>query len=220
MTLQTPDLAAVMARLEKVERQNGRLKTAGIVVLVLAAGGLLMGQTQPKGQTVEAEEFVLRDSGGTRLARLGLVDGLPALTIFDRTGTARVRLQVWGGNRTEFTLSGETGRSPGWVTLNVDKQGAGVDVFAYSKELTAASLKVLKRTERPLPLLSLRWGEILEGGMSVRPDSLILRDSEGNDRVVLGRTEFQTKRTGVTTKRPISSLVLFDQAGAVVFKAP
>lgn len=220
MTAQTPDLAVVVARLEKVERQNRRMKFTGISVLLLAAVGLLMGQAQPKGQTVEAEEFVLRDSVGTRLARLGLADGLPVLTFFDRTGTTRVRLQVWGVSKTEFTLSGETGQSPGWVTLNVDKQGTGVDVFAYSKELTAASLKVLKRKERPLPILSLRWGEILEGGMSVRPDSLILRDSEGNDRAVLGRTELETKKTGVTTKRPVSSLVLFNQAGNVVFKAP
>jgi hypothetical protein len=220
MTTQTSDLAAVVTRLEKVERQNRRLKFAGLTVLLLAAGGLLMGQTLPKSRTVEAEEFALRDGDGTRLARLGLVDGLPVLTLFDRTGTTRIRLQVGGLNRTEFTLAGETGQSPGWVTLNVDAQGAGVDVVGYSKELTAASLKVLRRQERPLPILSLRWGEILEGGMSVRPDSLILRDSEGNARAVLGRTELETRKKGVTTNRPISSLVLLNRAGTVLFKAP
>ena len=44
MTAQAPELAAVVARLERVERQNRRLRGAGIAVVVLAAAGLLMGQ--------------------------------------------------------------------------------------------------------------------------------------------------------------------------------
>ena len=44
MTAQAPELAAVVARLDRVERQNRRLRGAGIAVVVLAAAGLLMGQ--------------------------------------------------------------------------------------------------------------------------------------------------------------------------------
>jgi hypothetical protein len=35
MTAQAPELAAVVARLEKVEQQNRKLKTVGVVVLAL-----------------------------------------------------------------------------------------------------------------------------------------------------------------------------------------
>jgi hypothetical protein len=49
MISQTPDLATVVERLEKVERQNWRLRGAGIAVLLLAVAGLLMGQGNAEG---------------------------------------------------------------------------------------------------------------------------------------------------------------------------
>jgi hypothetical protein len=52
----------MVARLEKVERQNRRMKGAGIVVRILAVAGLLMGKAFPKDRRVEAEGLVLRDA--------------------------------------------------------------------------------------------------------------------------------------------------------------
>ena len=94
MTSPTPDLAAVVARLEKVERQNRRLKTAGIAVLVLAAAGLLMGQAMPKARTVEAEGFVLKDERGEVRAKLAMDKGRPMLALSDEHGMPRVGLLV------------------------------------------------------------------------------------------------------------------------------
>ena len=49
--------------------------------------------------------------------------------------------------------------------------------------------------------------------------TLKLTDGNGAS-AVLGHTTLETKRTGVTTKRPSSSLVLFNKEGKVIWKAP
>ena len=75
---QTSEWNAVMERLEKLERQNRRMKQAGALAMVLAAI-VLMGQSlttrtveaQTSVQrTVEANEFVLKDRNGQQRARL------------------------------------------------------------------------------------------------------------------------------------------------------
>jgi hypothetical protein len=80
------ELAAVVARLEKVERQNRRLRGAGIAVLVLAVAGLLMGQAMPKARIVEAEGFVLKDGAGKVRAGLAVVKAGPVLRLSDENG--------------------------------------------------------------------------------------------------------------------------------------
>src|SRR5438094_759723 len=89
----TPDLAAVVARLERVEndnadlkRQNRRLKRAGVGLLLLGVAGLLAGAGQP-AKTVEAEKFVLLDTFGRPRAVLGITksadDPSVTLMLFD-----------------------------------------------------------------------------------------------------------------------------------------
>ncbi len=73
MPTQTPDLMAVVERLEKVEGQNRTLKMVAAVVLALAVAGMVMGQAMPKARIVETEGFVLKD--GTGKVRATLVAG-------------------------------------------------------------------------------------------------------------------------------------------------
>lgn len=91
MTPQTPDWPAVLARLDKLERQNRRLKQAGAVVLVLAAALLLMGQASPN-RTVEANEFVLKNANGDVFGRWSATAGYVVLEMFDGKGKGRVSL--------------------------------------------------------------------------------------------------------------------------------
>jgi len=88
-------------RLDSLERESRRLKRATLVVIVGAAAALLMGQIAPHRpvRTLEAEEFVLRDSRGQIRASLGTTQG-PSATV----------LQIHGDNgkpRTRVTVSGD-----------------------------------------------------------------------------------------------------------------
>lgn len=105
MTAQTPDLTAVVTRLEKVERQNRRMKVGGIMVLLVAGVGLLMGQAMPKATTVEAEAFVVRDATGKQRAALHLApDGGATLSLFDPAGIGRAALRVDREGSPDLTL--------------------------------------------------------------------------------------------------------------------
>ncbi len=64
-------VTAVLERLERLERSNRRLKVSGLVLLLGLAAVGLMGQARPALQTVEAQEFVVKDAGGVVRARLG-----------------------------------------------------------------------------------------------------------------------------------------------------
>jgi hypothetical protein len=125
MTAQAPELAAVVARLEKVERQNRRLRGAGIAVVVLAAAGLLMGQAMPKERIVGAEGFQLKDRHGMLRAELVVDKDGPGLHLRDDNGKERAKLAVTkDGPR--LALYDEDGQGRVWLTAL--KGEAGLDL--------------------------------------------------------------------------------------------
>ena len=86
---------SVHERLEKLEKQNRRLKRAGLVVMVLAGATLLIGQAKPQVQwKVEAERFVLMDANGKLRAELGMAEHGPHLAFYDAEGTRRAVLGI------------------------------------------------------------------------------------------------------------------------------
>ena len=78
MTSQPPDLAAVLARLDRIHERISRLE--------FQVSGLM------QSESVEAEAFVLRDDRGEIRARLDLRDHAPRLTFYDRIGEERLHI--------------------------------------------------------------------------------------------------------------------------------
>ncbi len=71
MIMQTPDMQAILERLDRLEKQNRRLKRLGVTSLLIVAALALTGQARPKARTVEAERFVLRDGQGRARITIG-----------------------------------------------------------------------------------------------------------------------------------------------------
>ena len=67
MTSQTPDMQNVLERLEKLGKQNRRLKRAGLLALTAVGALLLMGQATPKSRPSKRRSSYLK----TRLVRQG-----------------------------------------------------------------------------------------------------------------------------------------------------
>lgn len=84
---------ALVRRIERLERENRRLKRAGAAIVLGILAVLLMGQAVPKGPTIEAQRFVLKDKRGKVRAVLGEgADGETGLFVYD--GKQRPRAMV------------------------------------------------------------------------------------------------------------------------------
>jgi hypothetical protein len=80
MHVSTPNLESLVARIEKLESQNRRWKLAAVILAtssatLVLAGAKLADRVDPqvlRADTVEAQNFVLKDAEGNVSARLGM----------------------------------------------------------------------------------------------------------------------------------------------------
>jgi hypothetical protein len=104
------ELTTIMQRVEKLEKQNRRMKQIGITLIMVAASLLSMGQKSAVQRTVEANEFVLIDGNGHRRAALGSYGkaGDPSFSLLDEKGAVRMLLLL---DKHDPSLSLYNGRS-------------------------------------------------------------------------------------------------------------
>ena len=121
-----PMLSTLTTRLERLERESRRWRKATLFVLTGAVALMLTGQAPPHRmpKSLEAEEFVLRDSRGQVRASLGTTQNASAtvLQIFGENGKPRTRISVSsdGTSSLEVIDSGERVR----VLLGVKDNGS------------------------------------------------------------------------------------------------
>ncbi|OFW41081.1 MAG: hypothetical protein A3J28_15815 [Acidobacteria bacterium RIFCSPLOWO2_12_FULL_60_22] len=92
-TLEGFDLRSLTERLQRLEKQNRKFKQGCILVLVLSTCFLLMGQS-PRSRTVEANEFILKDSNGKMRGVLRVRSNVPEFTLLDDKGGPRISLKA------------------------------------------------------------------------------------------------------------------------------
>ena len=89
------EIQAVAERLERVERENRRLKRWGAVALIGIAAVVLTGQAKAS-RVVQAEKFVVQDAEGKVRAELGTFpDGKMALVLFDQKEKSALSFGCW-----------------------------------------------------------------------------------------------------------------------------
>jgi len=85
----------ISERLTKLERQNRRWKLSAAAALALGVLTVVLGQSGPGKNIVEADAFVVTDSNGTGRAVLSMSDDQgPTLTLNDAQGRTRAVLSV------------------------------------------------------------------------------------------------------------------------------
>jgi len=137
MLTQVPHEADVLARLDRLERQNRRLKLGGLALLLgLGVVVLAGGQGEGKPKTVEAERFILRDEFGRQRAALTVSKGGdPALYLLDTDEQARVALGLSkDGPGLYFTDPGGKHRA----VLARNNDGIGFDLLDENGKSRAA----------------------------------------------------------------------------------
>ena len=237
-------MAALAARVECLERENRRLKRAGMAVLVGLSAVMLMGQAVPNTvtKTVEAERFLLRDANGrTRAVLHTQADGSPHLEFHDAAGNTRATLGLAGdaahlsltdakgkggtilrtqpNGRPNVTLTDENGTRRAVLFLADD----GAPSLAFSDKQRRSRV-VLNLLGNGFASLSLSDGAgRLHAALDLERDgspSLALYDEKQRTRAILGNTELEGGKGRGLEKRRTSSLLLFDENGTLIWHAP
>jgi hypothetical protein len=107
----TPDMNAVVERLERLERENRRLKVLGLILVAAVSLAVLTGVTT-KEPVIGAEAFTLVGNQGQLRGVFALVNQEPTLALFDSTGKVRAGLSI-AENAPRLILYGDNG-APIW----------------------------------------------------------------------------------------------------------
>jgi hypothetical protein len=198
-------------RLEKLERDNRRLKGIGIAALVLAAALGAIAATSPVPEKITAHEFEVVDGNGRTRAILEAVNPSgTTLTFLDSIGRKRVILA--GG-------TGRVGNTYGYLELGED---AATEQYVLT---TAGGHGGVTLSDGGLMMqaypLSEGNGSVLLQGPGAGGPTLELTDSKGFT-MDIGTAGTETPHTGATQQTSAASIIMFgnDKNHRVIWRAP
>jgi hypothetical protein len=180
----------LIERLERLERSHRRLKAWAACLLVVAATVAVMGQARPGPQTIEAQEFLVKDPAGTVRARLGAYPTGASLNLFHEAGRATLMVSANKAQGTHLSLADSSGRIKGLVVLN--QESVGVYLSPVDATGPPKSPRVVF--------------EVQNQGMG----GFAVYDKNGQTRALMGAIAEDGTSVGVVQ----------DKEGAVVWKAP
>jgi hypothetical protein len=190
----------LVERLEKLERDNRRLKGFAVAALILAAALGAIYATRPVPDVIKAHEFDVVDRAGNVRAEMRMNPaGEPDFAIFDQGGRLRGSLYVDAGGSSQVALYGKGGNVALRMSANPD--ASGVILFAQMKP------------KFQLPLVM----EVTPGGQP----GVTLRDGQGFT-MDLGSTGAVAPTTGAAERTSAASIIMFgnDKKHHVIWKAP
>ena len=92
MNSETSIAETLERRIEKVERENRRLKIAALTALLGLGGAFSLGAAASPPQKLEAETIVLRDAQGKSRIILSVDEEGPGIALLDAQGKVRANL--------------------------------------------------------------------------------------------------------------------------------
>lgn len=200
----------ILSRIERLERQNRRMKRGALCLLVALASIGLMGQTTthrkkaapapappPEAvlpKNIEAESFVLKDPAGKPRAELSMSGTGPAFKLRDANGSALVTI----------SLNDSAPAGP-FVLLSDPQHHAGVTMSV----LENAGSQLLLSGEKPEVQVHL--------GVAADGPSLQLSDQEGSSANIGGA---QVGKNGQLKKTTAASISLYNKDHKVLWSAP
>lgn len=238
----------LVARLEKLERDNRRLKRLGAsaLALIVALGAIYMASCSSLGQRsgtsgiLTAREFDMLDSSGKVRIKIAMDCSIPkscwpAIDLYDQSEKTRTVIGAGtlgiSGEKANTTLLDNgiqvEGISSGGhlgdiANLGVGLSGPGAEVTLSGP--TGMSVQLMGQSALP----GGEGGVLNLGGKNgnsvyLDSDSPLIEIAEGKGSYMdLGSTGLATARTGATEQTSAASIVMFgtDKQHHVIWKAP
>jgi hypothetical protein len=248
MATDTPEMQAILQRIERLEAENRRLRRAALAVALAAVVALGMGQSQPS-RTIEANRFVLVGTTGVKIAELapdsalrffdpdGRVTSMLSAeeyAIFGKTGQSIVRVGLtkaglfFTDDHGKFVIN--LGESMGFPTLELHgadgKQSVelaarkGTDYLEFYGSSGDNRLRAESTDAGARLILSASEGKALVGMSALKDDAQLAVGDEKGFYAELGNTDLVTTATGEKHKTSAASLVLFGKNNKVLWRAP
>jgi hypothetical protein len=201
----------IIHRLEKLERENRRMKKIGIVSAVVVSTLIIGGQAKTS-KVVEANEFRLVDANGKVRAELSMLLTEPAMSLRDGNGEDVVQLGTYGGFPS-LTLGKYTGSR---AVLNAGKPESPNPFLSLAPgEGHSGFVNINAGTQNTLNISG------PAGNVSVDTDeyygpSLAVTDKKGYS-INLGRADVEFPGTGRKERTPAASVVLFGKDKKVLW---
>jgi hypothetical protein len=210
---ETKELVALLSRVERLEKENRRLKQGALAVLLAIASVGMMAQTKqpapsstqkrrppapapaPAGPTaVEAQGFILKDLNGHVRAELGLTGGSPSLKFKDENGSTLVTL-----------------------ALNSDAPGGPMLLLSDPQHHASVALSVLEHAGPQLSLTGERADIQLHMGVAPDGTTLELSDKDGFTTSIGSGV---VAKNGQAKQTSAASIVLYGKQRKVLWSVP
>jgi hypothetical protein len=129
------DMQGILERLQNLERQNQRLRRALAFAVILVCSFACLAMAAKRARSVQANEFVLKDSDGTTRAALRMGSTGPRLLFYDENGEAVRALMGVLGSGPALGLYDKGGKTR--VSLAVASNGANLTFNDADEKLRA-----------------------------------------------------------------------------------
>lgn len=230
MTSKIRTIAELEKRFKRLEIQNRWMKLTGVLLLVVFSLTTCHLRSQ---DIIEAQRLVLRDAKGKIRSELKTdAKGNPEIVFFGADGSMRAELSVFENEFPMLRLQGREGSSES-IMLSVDDLGPRLSMIGGGGPEDRGQGDIQLSITKGYPhayvsgtdySIDLSAGQVsITGGerqARLSSRNLEIADESHKVRAVLGSTAIAYPPTGKVRDRPASSLVLFDEAGRVIWRAP
>ncbi|MGH9448205.1 MAG: hypothetical protein ACRD3O_21165 [Terriglobia bacterium] len=217
-------------RLERLERDNRRLKGLGVAALVLAAALGAVYAARPVPEKITAREFDVADASGNVRIRLSVSKlGEAGVTILDRTGVARAAMTLTplgpliglGLHKLHGVPRAPLGAMAWSVTIEDSPFGPAI-MLGRDAPAASVGMGVSPSGQPSIELTGPKASD--RARMSLSPGgapTVELSDSEGYS-LDLGSMSVVAPTTGTTEQTSAASIVMFgnDKKHHVIWRAP
>jgi hypothetical protein len=211
-----PTLHSLTQRLDRLERERHCWRVASVLLAAIVVALVNLGAATPQPADLRARSLTILDRSGHSRIRLAVDDD--EVTHIDMWGTSRQPVVSLYAAASGGTVHVD-GAAPG--TAAILAAGTSATLGLHTKTGNA-SISIVRETDQPDPKLPGTSRSIERASLAVDRGvvRLMLNDSTGIARAVLGDTGLRLVAPDVTERRQPPSIVLFDEGGKLLWKAP
>lgn len=209
-------LDALTQRLDRLERERHRWQAAAALLAVLVVALVNLGAVIPQPADLRVRSLSILDRSGHPRIRMAVDDD--QVTHIDMWGPSKQAVLALYAGPTGGTVHVD-GTTPG--TAAILAAGTSATLGLHTKGGNA-SISIVRETDQPDPKLPGTNRAVERASLSLDRGvvRLMLNDTTGTARSVLGDTGLRLIAPDVTEQRQPPSIVLFDEGGKLLWKAP